>query len=78
MDKNHWKHQLVQIKETYALTRLRFGLDIAPKIMSSILKTVLRKSDRIENATNSYVDDLLVEESLVSADKVIQQILMCS
>lgn len=41
-----WKYQLVQFKEkTYCLTRLRFGPNVAPNFMASILKTLLEKMD---------------------------------
>ena len=37
-----WKYQIVSFKnKSYYLTRLGFGLNCAPRIMSKILKTVL-------------------------------------
>ena len=70
-----WKYQLVKYKgKTYCLTRLGFGLNCAPRIMTSILKTVLGKSERVEQATSSYVDDIIVEESRVTALEVIEHL----
>ena len=40
--KELWQYQLVSYKgKTYCLTQLEFGLDVAPKIMAAVLKTVL-------------------------------------
>ena len=46
----------------HCLTRLGFGLSSAPRIMASILKYVLGKSDTIQASTKSYVDDILVKD----------------
>ena len=72
VDKELWPYQLVRYKgQTFCLTRLGFGLNSAPRIMSKILKTVLNQDDRIGRATNSYIDDILVDESIASAGEVI-------
>ena len=71
--KELWKYQLVKYKNrTYCLTRLGFGLSSAPRIMSRILKTVLGRSEKIRNATSSYIDDILVNESCVSASELTE------
>lgn len=73
--KELWKYQLVKYKgKTFCLTRLGFGLNSAPRIMSKILKTVLAKSKKVEAATSSYIDDILVSESQVSAAEVIRHL----
>ena len=54
----------------YCLTRLGFGLSSAPRVMSKILKTVLRKDQEIEAATSSYIDDIHVDETKAPADRV--------
>ena len=70
-----WKYQLVKYKgKTYCLTRLGFGLNCAPRIMTSILKTVLRKSERVEQATSSYIDDILVKVSQTTALEVVEHL----
>ena len=56
--------------QIYCLTRLGFGLSSAPKIMTAVLKTVLTKDDVVKRATSSYIDDILVEEAKVTAEKV--------
>lgn len=43
-----WRHQVVKYKgRIFALTRLGFGLSVAPKIMTRILKTIEFTSPRI-------------------------------
>eukprot|EP00794_Sanderia_malayensis_P011566 gene11567-12761_t len=74
-DKKLWPYQLVEYKKKiYCLTRLAFGLNCAPRVMSKILKTVLKKDEQIYRATNSYIDDILVDEKMVSARKLIQHL----
>ena len=66
-----WKYQLVRYKnKTYCLTRLGFGLNSAPKIRSIILKTVLERMEK-EGAVSSYIDDILVNETIVTAAEVV-------
>ena len=73
--KKLWKYQLVEYKgRTYCLTRLGFGLNCAPRIMSKILKTVLQKDKQIHRATNSYIDDILLDEHLVTAKRLTEHL----
>ena len=59
-----WKHQLVRYRgRVYALTRLGFGLSSAPRIMTSILKSVLGKREDVRAATSSFIDDIMVDSS---------------
>ena len=69
------KHQLVRWKgKVYCLTRLGFGLNVAPKIMSKILKTVLGEDKDVEGATSSYIDDIYVDVTKVGATSVIEHL----
>lgn len=73
--KKLWMHQLVKYKgQTYCLTRLGFGLNCAPRIMTKILKTVLGKRKDMEAGTNSYIDDILVDETVVTAAEVVEHL----
>ena len=57
--KELWQYQLVSYKgKTYCLTWLGFGLNVAPKIM---LKTVLKKGSKTKEATDLYIDDIMVD-----------------
>ena len=45
--KELWQYQLVSYKgKTHCLTRLGFGLNVVPKIMAAMLKTVLKKGSK--------------------------------
>ena len=70
-----WKYQLVKYKGTvYCLTRLGFGLNSAPRIMSKILKTVLSYSKEVYGGTSSYIDDVMVNVSKVSSSRVVEHL----
>eukprot|EP00795_Rhopilema_esculentum_P006916 gene6916-12529_t len=42
--------------------------------MSKILQTALKKNEQIYRATHSYIDDILLDEKMVSAPKLIQHL----
>ena len=66
-----WRFQTVMFRgRRWALTRLGFGLNIAPLAMKSVLSTVLSLDARVKQGTSSYVDDVLVDEDVVPADRV--------
>ena len=70
-----WKHQVISFKgRKYYLTRLGFGLNSAPRIMGKILKTVLSLDKDVLRGTDNYLDDILVDEIIVSADRVKQHL----
>ena len=67
-----WTYQVVKWKgQVYLLTRLGFGLSVAPKVMTSIVEWVLRQDKRVCHGTSSYIDDILVDETVVEADIVV-------
>lgn len=75
VDPDLWKYQVVQYKgKNYCLTRLGFGLNSAPRIMTKVLKTVLEQSQEIGGATSSYIDDILVDVSQVKTGEVISHL----
>ena len=70
-----WKHQLVEFGgKVFALTRLGFGLNVAPRIMTVVLKRVLEEKQNVKEGTNPYVDDILVNVSKVSTTEVINHL----
>ena len=72
VEEDLWQYQRVSYEgQEYFLTRLGFGLNCAPKIMTKILKTVLAKDRRIEEGTDTYIDDIIVNENVVTAKEVI-------
>lgn len=44
------------------LTRLGFGLSSTLKFVAKVLKEVLSKEARVQQATSSYIDDILVDD----------------
>lgn len=71
VDQKQWKHQVVQFKgKFYYLTRLGFGLSSAPRIMSRILQEVLSMKELIRTGTSNYLDDILVNNDVVSPECV--------
>ena len=73
--KELWKYQLVSYKgKTYCLTRLGFGLNVVPKIMAAVLKTVLKKGSKTKEATDSYIDDIMVDVTKTSTKVVVEHL----
>ncbi|XP_045101302.1 uncharacterized protein LOC123498201 [Portunus trituberculatus] len=71
VDQQLWPFQTVMVRgRRYCLTRLGFGLNIAPQVMKAVVKTILAQDSKIEQAVLPYVDDLLVNEDLVSAEQL--------
>jgi len=71
VDPKLWRYQVVQFKGVrYCLTRLGFGLNCAPRVMSLILKKVLSIDPIICKATDHYIDDIFVNEDMVTAFEV--------
>ena len=73
--KELWQYQLVCYKgKTYCVTRLGFGLNVAPKIMSAVLKTVLKKGSKTKEATNLYIDDIMVDVTKILTKEVVEHL----
>lgn len=71
--KHLWVHQAVRWKgRTYLLTRLGFGLNIAPKVMTAIVNKVLSVDEEIGRVASSYIDDVYVTGDRVMAESVRQ------
>jgi hypothetical protein len=54
----------------YVMTRMGFGLNVAPKIMSKIISKVLSLDKDVAKGADHYIDDIWIDESVVSAEKV--------
>jgi hypothetical protein len=73
VDYDLWKYQVVRFKgQTYCLTRLGFGLNVAPKIMTAIVNRVLSTDQTVRAGTDSYIDDIIVNEDIVSCERVVE------
>lgn len=70
-----WKYQVIKHNgRCYYLTRLGFGLSSAPRIMSEVLRKVLSFDPDVARGTDHFVDDLIVNEDIVSTEKVISHL----
>lgn len=54
------------------LARMRFRLNVAPKIISRITNAVLSQDAQVKKETDHYIDDIWVNESVVQVEKVRQ------
>ena len=52
------------------MTRMAFGLSVAPKIMTAIVSKILSMEECVRVGTDSYIDDILIDEDIVSAEHV--------
>ena len=73
LERRLWPYQTVMVRgRRYCLRRLGFGMNVAPLVMKAVVKAVLERDDRLVRGVLPYVDDLLVDEDIVSADEVVQ------
>ena len=72
IDRQLWPFQTVLIGDRrYCLTRLGFGLSVAPLAMRAVIREVLARDPDVNRAVLPYADDLLVNEDVVSAERVV-------
>lgn len=73
VDPSLWRYQVVIYKNVkYCLTRLGFGLNVAPKIMTAIVNYILEKDPAVRAGTDSYIDDIVVNQNIVQVERVEQ------
>ena len=73
--KSLWCYQTVIFEgKRWALTRLGFGINVAPLVMKAVVNRVLSLDATVHEGTSSYVDDILVREDVVSAQRVRQHL----
>ena len=70
-----WPYQTIEFKKKrYCLTRLGFGIRVAPRVMKTVLETVAKQEENVKRARSAYVDDLLVDEEVMSAERVAEHL----
>ena len=75
VDPSLWPYQVIKYKSSvYSLTRLGFGMNIAPKIMCSIVKFVLEKRPDWKGGIEFYIDDLFINEDIVGVNEVVEHL----
>ena len=76
VDKELQKFQAVKYHgRLYVMTRMGFGLNVAPKIMSKILARVLSLDKDIEAGTDYYIDNIIVNKDVVTVSKAREHLL---
>ena len=71
VSKTMWPFQTVVFAgRRYCLTRLGFGLNMAPQIMKTIVNAVLSQQETIKEGTSAYLDDIYVSGDVVSSLRV--------
>ncbi|CDW61140.1 hypothetical protein TTRE_0000957301 [Trichuris trichiura] len=71
VEKSLWPYQAIMRRgRRYCLNRLGFGLNVALTIMKAIVGLVLSLASDVSIGTSVYLDDILVDESIVSARAV--------
>ena len=69
--KSLWPFQTVIFRgKRYCLTRLGFGLNVAPLVMKCVVATALSRDEKANQASSSFVDDIFINEDIMSADEV--------
>ena len=72
VEESLWPYQTVVFKgKRYCLTRLGFGLNVAPLVMKAVLNKVLEQNSAVRAGTSAYVDDVLVREDVVAVTDVV-------
>ena len=68
-DKSLWPFQTVVFQnKRYCLTRIGFGLNVAPMIMKSVVSAITDQDELVKSGTSAYVDDIFVDENIVGLD----------
>uniref|UniRef100_A0A5S6QUG1 Reverse transcriptase domain-containing protein n=1 Tax=Trichuris muris TaxID=70415 RepID=A0A5S6QUG1_TRIMR len=68
VDESLWPYQTVILNgRRYCLTRLGFGLNVAPAIMKAIVDRVHSLAKDVRTGSSAYLDDIFVNESVVTA-----------
>ena len=71
IDKALWPFQTVIFRsQRFCLTRLGFGLNVAPFIMKSVIDAIVSQDHMIKSATSANVDDILINENQVLVSHV--------
>ena len=60
----------------YLLMCMGFGLSIAPKAMTAIVECVLAQDKKVKMAAICYIDDVMVDETVLPVGKVAEHLLL--
>ena len=75
VEKALWPYQTVRYKgKRFALTRLGFGLSVAPSVMQTVLDAAMSQDSRVAADVSTYVDDILVDKAKLPAPEVAEHL----
>ncbi|XP_043237710.1 uncharacterized protein LOC122389602 [Amphibalanus amphitrite] len=75
VEKEMWPYQTVIVGGVrYCLTRMGFGLSVSPCVMKSVLDLVVSQDSDVQRAVSTYIDDVLVDEAVLPAEKVAEHL----
>ena len=57
-------------RQRYCLTRLGFGLNVAPLIMKAIVSTVLSQQEAVGHVASAYINDIYVNENVMPVTRM--------
>ncbi|KAF0307460.1 hypothetical protein FJT64_021224 [Amphibalanus amphitrite] len=63
---------LMAVEQPNKDKRMSYGLNVAPNIMRSVVRTILEQNEAVSRGVLPYVDDLLVNEDVISAEQVAE------
>lgn len=70
-----WPYQMVELQgRKYCLPHLRFGLNIIPSVMRSVLDHVLSQDADVKRGISAYVDNTILNEDIFSARRVVEHL----
>ena len=73
--KSLWAYQTVILEgKRYCLSRMGFGLNVAPSIMRAIVEVTLSKDDAVQQATSAYINNDFINEDIAFTTKVKQHL----
>ena len=71
-----WSYPTVIFRgQSYCLARLVFGSNVAPSVMKSLLTAMMTQDEAVDRVTSSYLDDIFVNEDVVSVQCVENHLL---
>lgn len=70
IDSSLWCYQVVNFNgKRYVMTRLGFGLNIGPKVMTKVLDLVLEKCN-VKEAVDHYIDDIVIDTDRINVTEL--------
>lgn len=77
-DQELLRFQAIRYKDgLFVMTRMSFGLNVAPKIRTKVLSGVVSLDSEFDSETNHYIGDIIVNLDRVSVSRVREHLTKC-